>query len=263
MEQCHGITQKNTRCKNKTNCQHHTQANIEGEGLKSFFKGIADRVQVAFQGPRKGATKRFDEFLNNEGTKEITNIQVARQPIKSVAKKLLDVISLGNFSKVAKRLNYEDIYHNYIIVTLADGKQYTVQKNEVVNEHQTTKADLQGERYNIPLNNKRLTLKEMINTASSQDPQKFYQYNPENTNCQSFVEEVIKKNGFSTPEEKANELILPQDAGKLISSLGVLSSIPKKVTDIAAVADRVIHGDGIIPRGFSHHSQLFAGMYHR
>jgi hypothetical protein len=278
---CQGITSKGLSCRNDYRCQHHRHANQQhgttgagiGHTLNNIIRAAPHRLSLAFQGPRLGSTKRFSTFLHNQGSSEVAKLQVARKPIESGVRRALDTLSRGHFSKVATRLGYEDVYHNYLIFTLKNGAQYTVHKNEIIEERPTTKHDLAGENYSIPVPEHK-TLKDMIDTASqsfSGPPGSidanthFWQYNPSGDNCQGFVQAVVDANHLKVDDEKARELIKPQDAGALINSLGALARIPKFITDTAATLDRVIHGDGLhhVGSGFRHHSSLFKNMLHK
>jgi hypothetical protein len=207
------------------------------------------------QGPRKTATKRFINFLETEGNQKVVDIQIARKPVESGVKFLMNALSLGRFNKTAKSLGYDDIYHAYTIITLENGRSYVVHKNEVVEEREATPADFKNERYTVPLpKNSTLTLKGMIERASTTDmgvpaskesQQRFWQYDGKEDNCQSFVRQLVQDNDLQITDPKAQELLVPQDGRALIDSLEEYSHYPKFITDVAATLDRGIHGDGI------------------
>ena len=80
-------------------------------------------------------------------------------------KKALDVMSVGKFSGKAKELGYDQVYHNYMLVTMSDGKTYKIEKNEQVMHFPAKKSDYAGELFDVPLNGKQLTLSQMIGNA--------------------------------------------------------------------------------------------------
>jgi hypothetical protein len=252
-------------------------APVIGRGLRSTLRRVVNfiphRIGLALQGPRQGSTARFSTFLNNQGSQPIVKLEVARKPIETGVRKALDILSRGHFSKVASKLGYDQVYHNFLLVEMADGKRYVVQKNEVVGERYANDDDFHNERYEIPVP-PATTLKSIIDTASgsfngapgSDNPnRKFWQYDGKSTNCQAFVQAVVQANHIPVTDQAAQELIKPQDAGALINSLGRLSSIPKIITDAAAIGDRVVFGDGLtkLGAGFRHHSKVFPKMFHK
>lgn len=247
---------------------HQVGEGFFGEGIKSFLKTavkvvktinkyrprsgaelMADAVAAIHRGPRTSASTRFQAFLDKNEGNPVTKVQLGRKPIVSAVHKALDAISLGRFSKTAKKLNYDKVYHNYLLVTLADGKTYKLEKNETVIEKPAIKSDFENELYNIPTKDKKLTVKEMITKASEGNESRFYKYRADSDNCQRFTRDVIEKNGLLPDDIKPMEI---QDAKTMVGSLPGAAMIPNAVTDLAAVADRVVHGDGMRKHGNGH-----------
>jgi hypothetical protein len=56
---------------------------------------------------------------------------------------------------------------------------------------------------------------------------------------------VLKANNLYPNDPKAIMMLKPQNSEELINSLGLLSSVPKKVTDLASQGDILIHGKGM------------------
>ena len=185
-------------------------------------------------------------FINREGNKSIKSMYVARQPVHSGIQKFLDVLSFGNYSKRKKKLGYDDVYHNYLIVELENGKKYKIEKNHVVETREASKSDLSNEKYLVPLLDRDIKLDKLIGNAAKDDS-KFWRYDPANKNCQWFVQDVLENNGLdrNITDKKAKEVVKPQDGIALLDSLGSLSTVPKMVTDFTASADTYIYGQGI------------------
>lgn len=266
MTSCGHLTKSGSLCKNpKGKCRHHSSASqlsqlstpppVQGEGFLDVISYIPKRLYYMALGPRKTATKRFINFLETEGNQKVVDIQIARKPVESGVKFLMNALSLGRFNAKAKSLGYDDIYHAYTIITLENGRSYVVHKNEIVEQREATPADFKNERYTVPLpKDSTLTLKGMIERASTTDggapaskesQQRFWQYNGREDNCQDFVRQVIQDNDLQITDPKARELLVPQDGNALIDSLEEYSHYPKFITDVAATLDRGIHGDGL------------------
>lgn len=215
----------------------------EGSGIFDFVKR-----RIHFK-PRNGATKRFNNFLNSEGDKDIVSIKFGREPVKSGVTTALNILSLGKLDKAKEKLNYKDIYHNYLIVTLSDGNAFRIEKNHVVEatpySEGKEKNGFSKLLYDIPLS-KHVNLKTLINKAEK-DNSTFWNYNPESNNCQAFVKNIVDKNELDTHhDQELTDALKPQDSKQLIGVLPKsLQSFPKTITDFAGIADRVLHGDGI------------------
>jgi hypothetical protein len=247
--QCPAITRNGVRCRNGLNCPHHS-----GTGLGSTLynagkylaqKSFAGRVALAASGPRTGPTARFSSFLQKEGNQQVVSVRIGRKPIISGVKKVLDFLSRGKFSKTQKDFGYDQVYHNFLIVEMADGHLYRVERNHVVEAFKATQADFQTENYHIPLpKDQPLTLQQMVHKAS-RDDKGFWRYSPSDNNCQKFTQEMLLENGLVPDSAKAAEAVNPQDAKSLIDSLGALKGVPQRVTDVAGSLDRFVFGDGI------------------
>lgn len=255
MNQCTGKTKKGTRCKNTALCQHH----IQGEGFKDFISGIVNRVKAVAKGVRTEPSSKFQSFLDTAGSQPIEKIEIARKPINSNISKLLNTVSFGGFEKVKKKMGYDQIYHNFLLVTIK-GVTYKVEKNHIVQETIASKEDKQDERYDLHLPNPSVTMKQLINKSADKD---LFVYDAKDKSCQHFTQRIIEENNLKPYNTKAQEVINPQNSKALIDSLGILAKVPRIITDAASIADRAITGDGILPKGYSHHSHLFKNMYHK
>lgn len=219
----------------------------KGKGLGSWLKKKATQVKdfvvnrLHFE-PRKGATARFNAFLKQEGSQTVTQMRIGRKPVHAAVQAFLNVISLGDYERMKHTLHYDNVYHNYIIVSLSDGRTYRLEKNHVVEHDGANRSD--GE-FDIPLNGRKITLQHVIDTASKGD-EEFWRYHPASNNCQVFVNNILQRNHLTTSDPLAQDYLKPQNGKKLLSTLpGVLGKIPKLLTDVAGVGDRVVHGDGL------------------
>jgi hypothetical protein len=214
----------------------------EGAGLGDALRTGYDRVRNALKGPREGIPPKLKSFLDKDGGQKIESVTIARRPLAGGITTLLDVLSRGGFSKVKRRLGYDQVYHNYLVVKTKDGGLYKLEKNHVVEEAPATANDLKNEHYTIPVH-KDLSVKDLIDNASSRG-KSFWQYRPDSDTCQRFAKDVLVDSGLTAgvTDPRAREIIEPQDAGALLDSLGRLKGLPQKVTDIAGSFDRILHG---------------------
>ena len=209
--------------------------------VAKVLRPLVNRVAAPVKGPQTYASDRLEKFLEDQKGKTVVKLQLAPKPINSKVKKALDLMSFGRFSKKVKQLNYDDAYHSFLLVTLSDGKTYKLEKNEVVEHAPVTKTDYDGEQFEVPLKGKQLTLDKMVETASN-DEARFWKYRAGSDNCQRFTRDMIERNGL-LPEDDEGQNFELQDAKKMVDTLP--SGVANAVTDIANVAGRIWHGDGM------------------
>lgn len=237
--------------------EDYNDPDIQGGGIYDVFKkgvnyakGLAKRnifrakaVGRLLKG-RKGTepTGRFKDFLDKEGDKEIDSIQVGRFPLSKGVNVAMNILSGGKVAKTQKELDYDELYHQYMVVKYKDGTKRTIQKNAVIEAWEPTKKELDGLVVDIPVN-KKLTVKQMMDTASYNDDT-FWAYDAGKNNCQITVKNILQR----------NELLDGIDTGKIVSnpeSQKIVDSIPKPlnkiplvVTNLASSLDALYYGRG-------------------
>jgi hypothetical protein len=204
--------------------------------------------------------KKVREILEQVGDKPVLKIQLGRTPVEAVLILFLNLISSWKFANKQLELGYDEIYHNYLLITVQneDGPNVlqkvfrtaedkissTVYKLEKAHRVRLMKPVFPTEFvdiYDIPITpNKTFTLNRLITTASNIDKH-FYTYDAGNNNmCQTFVENIVDINGL-TPNiiDNTTRLALkPQDAKALVATLGSRSDIVKRITDLGGTVDK-------------------------
>jgi len=214
-----------------------------GKGFWDFIKKIPNRVKsiIDFK-PRDKASGRVNDFLKLEGDKKIKSISVGRTPVQSGIQSVLNLLSFGKWDKKKKEMDYDDIYHQYMVINYEDGTKKKLEKNATVEVSDVNDEGTKNIKVNIPLS-RDLNTKQLINNASLNDDT-FYKYDPAKNNCQIFVRNVIDRNDL-LPNTNSSEILQTQDSQKLMESLpGPLRGIPLVITNLASSADKVIYGDG-------------------
>ena len=206
--------------------------------------------------------KRVRKILEKVGDMRVVKLQLGRTPVQAVLLLILNVMSGWSFNKKQLELGYDEIYHNYLLVTVEDENEFgaleplsaseddTIHSNvyKLDKAHRvrlvesTSRADF-VENYDIPLTpNKIFTLNRLITTASNVDKQ-FYTYDAGNNNmCQTFVENIVDINGL-TPNianETVRTALKPQDGRALVATLGSRSDIVKQITDLGGTLDTLV-----------------------
>ena len=231
---CHARTKLNKQC--KLSAKANNYCHFHGGG---FVDVVKRRVNALIEGPSRTSTSRLKDFAN-QNDHQIDKIFLGRKPIHSVVHQALDTLSLGGFSRKKKELNYDDVYHNYLLVQLKDGKTYKLEKNHVVEATDVSEEDKRNVISQVPTSGKTLTIKQMLDNAAKDDPA-FYRYSGGSANCQKFTRDVITRNNL-LPSEHSNVQV--QDANQLLNQLPLGHVIPNIATGLAAVGDRLLTGDG-------------------
>jgi len=211
--------------------------------------------------------KKVRQILEQVGDNPVLKIQLGRTPVQAVLLLILNLFSSGKFSKKQLELGYDEIYHNYLLITIQNEKgpnvlqtmitvaedaiSSTVFKLEKAQRVRLMKPVFPTEFidvYDIPLTpNKTFTLNRLITTASNIDKH-FFSYDAANNNmCQTFVENIVDINGLTSniADEVTRIALKPQDAKTLIATLGSRSDIVKRITDLGGTIDKWVN-DGKI-----------------
>ena len=178
----------------------------------------------------------INNFLKLHGNKQIRRIIVSRIPVSAKVQYLAEIITLGGWSSNMKKLNYDEIYHLFLLVELDDGLLFKIEKNS---------------RVDITLNNNKLgdtminitdinnTLNEMFDNAEAlYGNERIYRYNPFKTNCQMLLKDLLTAINKMTPD--LNTYIM-QDAASLVES-DVLKMIAKISVDGIAKTRYIFEG---------------------
>ena len=220
-----------------------------GGGFLDQLKRAGRFVQAAvlrrLPAPRDTIPPVVRSFLKAYGQQPVTRLAIGRVPIGAVISKLLDLLSLGKYSEVKQRLGYEQVWHTFLLLTLADGQQIVLERNHVVELHSASSKQLQAELLKVPLY-AHPTLAELLDRAEKRQPG-FWRYSHDSNNCQALVHAVLQ----SSPEidkKTTNEAdaFYKQNAAALAGALGVVGNeVAHRLTELAASGDRLLHGDGL------------------
>ncbi|CAF1189081.1 unnamed protein product [Rotaria sordida] len=206
---------------------------------------------------------RVRNLLEKVGDELILKIQLGRTPVQDFPLKILNFLSDSRFTNKQLELGYDEIYHNYLLITIKNSHGPHILQHMLGNAGQNATAStiLKLEKaqrialkypiipnelidvYDIPLTpNKPLTLNRLISAASNVD-KNFFKYDAgENNMCQTFVENIIDINGL-TPnivDQETLNALKPIDAKALISTLGSRANIVKMATDWGARLDKLV-----------------------
>jgi hypothetical protein len=208
----------------------------EGAGIFDYFKkGIERIAPLRKEGILPPNARALLEKIKDE---TINSIVVVRTPIHSMISKALNVISLGKFNELVKRLGYDKLFH----LSLHINGKYIFHKIEVPTLEQANPVKSNSEVMPVQIT-RTLNIGKFIDTTRQyMGDAKFSNYNAATNNCQVFITSALQANGLLTNElskfinQNAEDIFkqLPQYVGK----------ITDVITDIGARANRLIQGEG-------------------
>ena len=245
----HIIIQGNGFFSNLFNKVRNIGTNIIGSITASPLSSASN---VVSQGIREDYPPKVRQILEQYGDANVIKLTIIREPIKRFIDYALNIISLGRWGEAKKRLNYDKLFHLYMIATLQlpnGNKGYLkFEKNEVINiTTELGTRDEQAEYMEVPVPCC-LTVFDMMNKTRQMVGAPLFKYEAFNNNCQVFLLNILK----------ANDLANPQIAGFISQGVeSLLQELPNYVrpfanltTNIAGLANRVIYGRGEKPPPF-------------
>ena len=172
-------------------------------------------------------------------------MNVVRTPIQKLISTALNLLSAGKFDMLKKKYSYDNLFHLSLMCNVG-GKYIYVEKNEVVNVSPTFTITSQSEIRNVPLNNKSITINQMLqNTLDAIGDNRFFTYDAFENNCQDFLINILKNNNLGN---NSIYLFIKQDISGILRDLPPgLPKIARTITDIGAIVSR-LRGDGLEPK---------------
>lgn len=201
--------------------------------------GILDRFMGKDRLP-----KEAQAVLDKVGDKKIDFIFIQRVPVEAALKGMLDVLSLGQFSKATKKLGYDKVFHLSMIVQLEGGQDVVVEKNERINiSFKIPPMKKGGEKILVGFRGRK-TLNELLeNTRKKIGDNAFFTYQSFKYNCQHFINAILDSNGINNPQAKA---FILQDAGAILENMGddfaYMRPLANSITDLGAAFNNLIYG---------------------
>lgn len=213
------------------------------EGGEQSGSGLFSDIFAKITG---GITSRLEKrplnvtnVLKEYGNQQITRVRVCKEPINSVLRGILNAASGGDLERAVSSNGYDNVFHLFMQVTLADGTVIRLEKNQRVaialGWNAATRSDTVCEDAKLP---QPATLQEFIDRGEKlgNSHGSFWRYSAHADNCQKFIRDLLNASGITQLDG-----FVMQDAGALVKS-GFLRTFAKAITDAAAGADYVMRG---------------------
>jgi hypothetical protein len=203
-----------------------------------------------FRGKRKGASPEVRKFLEEHKGSKIVKLRVGRQPISAPLAKAINVLTGGRYERTRRQKGYDDFNHVFAEITLNTGETFKIEKNHVVEvQNITHDKSYGGKKYevtNVELN-RMIPVSEFLSNGERYQDQKkahnFWEYDAATANCQYFVDDLVEgnKDAIARPEQTREFYFQPGAE----EAVGPARNISKSLTDLAAYADTIVHGQGM------------------
>ena len=224
-----------------------------GSGLRHKEHGgnLLDSIKHQL-GIKHKMPNHVKSILEKYGDKLITVFKVYRKPLDSKIKKVANLVTLGKLDKNVKKLGYDDLFHLYAILTLDDGTDILIEKNQSVIFKVGNHSDYIGadESKEIKCKEPLKTLPQMVQETITRTSEKSYwTYSVNDYNCQRFIlDNLTTLEGGSVPSEISKFIL--QDVPSLLTGSKYVKLPAQILTDLAGFWDRLI-GKGKKKRRYS------------
>jgi hypothetical protein len=207
--------------------------------IQTKVEDIKKTAEAVVYGPSE-LSKSVRDILAKYGDQTITAVKVIRTPVSSVVKEALNVVSLGEFKKKLAKQPYDDIFHLFVLMTLADGNTLSLEKNSIITMR--VNPDRKGDSRDAtpPAG---LTVSQLMDNTKRKMGKKFIPYSAKSANCQNFILNVLRANDMATPEL---ETFVKQDTDVLFEGDGgFLRQFSNTITDLGAKVATIQEGGAI------------------
>jgi hypothetical protein len=177
-------------------------------------------------------------ILKQIGNEPVSSLRLIRTPLSKLNQTLLNVASFGQLESKLKELNIDKLWHLSMLIN----NKYTLEKVEVIKLYSGRKQDYPNSEYlDIPVK-EGITINSLLENTQKLMGDRYGSYNAIDNNCSIFLENVLKANGLLTTDA---DIFLKQRTEELFEKFPSLTRyLTKFATDLAAIKDRVIEGEG-------------------
>lgn len=200
-------------------------------------KAVEETVASITSKPKKVSAK-VRGILAKMGDIPITSAEIVRSPVQSVVQQAINFVSGGEFKKAIADKPYDDIFHLMIVLTLEDGKKYSLEKNAIITLRPTEGRSGESGPVSVPSG---LTLNKALERTQEAMGDAFATYSARDNNCQDFILAFLKANGMGDEKDYA---FVKQDVKSLFGKTSFLRKFTNTVTDIGAKVSTLIEGEG-------------------
>jgi hypothetical protein len=171
-------------------------------------------------------------MLSKHGADRITNVKLCKEVVSKNTEFLLKALSGPQTWEAAKKkYGFDRFYHLFMIVTMEDGSQLHVEKNEVMRVSESPRPCPDALDLGAPT--APITVNEMMErTRQRIGDRDFFTYDPLANNCQNFVNQLLRTMGLWN--ETSSSFVFQDIAGLRAELPGYTKFLAKGLTDVGA-----------------------------
>lgn len=238
----------------------------------NYLKNVIDTVN---DGLRRTSPPFVRSFLDNYGNIPIKNITICKKPIQKTFDAVINIISMGQWKTAKENLNYDNLYHLFMILELVEGTIILLEKNQVINIELKDEyiPDEQTKCVSVEYIPSSKTINNLINNAVEKyGENRIFLYDGTFANCQRFLTDLLVASDIIKPTKQYEALerspsgfiptshfgiigkennsdrvyqFINQDTITLFNQMPqITGKIVRGVTDIATIFDRILYGTG-------------------
>lgn len=200
---------------------------------------LVDKAVASVTSKPTRVSAKVRTLLSKMGDIPITSAEIVRSPVQSVVQQAINFVSGGEFKKAIADKPYDDIFHLMIILTLEDGKKYSLEKNAIITLRPTKGRSGESSPVSVPAG---LTLNKALEKTQEAMGEAFATYSARDNNCQDFILAFLKANGMGDQKDYA---FVKQDVKSLFGKTSFLRKFTNTVTDIGAKVSTLLEGEGV------------------
>jgi len=211
------------------------------------FLGKAYRATKLFMNPSKSVVKILTDtardfrsqyppqvrnILSQHGNHKIVDIKLCKEVVSENTEFLLKALAGKNtWEEAKKKHGFDKFYHLFMIVTMENGSQLHIEKNEVIRISSSPRPCPDALDLGPPSNT--ITVNEMLDRTKQRiGDSDFFTYDPFNNNCQNFITQLLRTLGLSN--QTSNSFVF-QDINGLREELPSYTKyLAKGLTDVGA-----------------------------
>ena len=153
-----------------------------------------------------GYTSSSNTVRKKHKDKKIIGMSINRTPI-AIPNTVLNTVGIS-----LKEKTYDDLYHLYMLVTLEDNVQLSIEKNLVV-KIAVAKTRRSNTETILVNNVPNLTLNELLKNTETKMGYNYHRYSARDNNCQDYLLNILLANRFGGNKVKA---FIKQDTKGLV-----------------------------------------------
>ena len=222
--------------------RERTEKTLVKSGKGFLSDGLQYLSNLLNQNGFKASTKRNIERV---GLKRIRAITVMRDPIQGAINGVLDVLSLGSWSKLKSKYGFDQMFHLYCVITLDDGSKWILQKNANIDLAPWDNRPPTSQHV-VPLNSDLEIGMMLEKTRKMMGDNAFFQYDAFKNNCQDFMLAFLGASGLLTSQIR---FFIKQDIEALQKEMpSITKGIANLATDIGHQVGAGLHRKDIRTR---------------